>query len=56
MTLSAFGMVAALLVFVAGTLYFSRKPDMRTRVVGGGAVLLVAGTLGWLAWLAGTSA
>ena len=56
MTLSAFGMVAAVGIFLGGVLYFSRKPDLRTRLVGGGATLLVAGVIGWFAWLAGTSA
>lgn len=56
MTLSAFGMVAALVIFLGGALYFSRKPDFRTRVVGGLASLLIAGVVGWFAWLAGTSA
>lgn len=56
MTLSAFGMVAALVIFLGGALYFSRKPDLRTRLVGTAATLLVAGVVGWFAWLAGTSA
>jgi hypothetical protein len=56
MTLSAFGMVAAVVIFLGGALYFGRKPDLRTRLIGGGATLLVATVVGWFAWLAGTSA
>ena len=55
MTLSAFGMLTAVVVFVAGGFYFSRKPDIRTRLLGTGASLLVAVLLGWLAWYVGVS-
>jgi hypothetical protein len=36
-------MVGALALFIAGMLYFGRKPDLPARLIG------------WLAWYAGTS-
>ena len=55
MTLSAFGMLAAVVVFFAGGFYFSRKPDLSTRLLGTAASLVVAVALGWLAWYVGTT-
>lgn len=55
MTLSAAGTIAAVVLFIAGTLYFSRKPEPRTRLVGAAASLIVAGIIGWLAWYIGVS-
>ena len=56
MTLSGFGMLAAVAVFFLGGFYFSRKPDLRTRLLGTAASLVIAAVLGWLAWFVGVSA
>ncbi len=55
MTLSGFGMLAAVVVLFAGGFYFSRKPDLRTRWLGTAGSLVVAIVLGWLAWYVGVS-
>ena len=55
MTVSGFGMLAAVGVLLAGGFYFSRKPDLRTRLLGTAASLVVAVVLGWLAWYVGVS-
>jgi len=48
-------MLAAVVVLFAGGFYFSRKPDLRTRLLGTAASLVVAVVLGWLAWYVGVS-
>jgi hypothetical protein len=55
-TLSTWGMVAALLTFLAGAVYFGRRPDLRTRLIGTAATLLLSVAIAWFAWLAGTQA
>jgi hypothetical protein len=54
-TLAAWLMLGALALFIAGMLYFSRKPNLRTRLIGVAASALAAGAIGWLAWYASTS-
>ena len=56
MTLSGAGMIAAVIVLFAGCLYFSRKPNLRTRVLGAAVSLVLAVAIGWLAWYSGVSA
>ena len=55
MTVSGFGMLAAVVVFFVGGFHFSRKPDPRTRLLGTAASLGVAVVLGWLAGYVGVS-
>ena len=56
MTLSAFGMVLALVVLVAGVASFDRRADGRTRWLGILGSVVVGIAIGWFSWLAGTSA
>lgn len=55
MTLGALGTVASVAIFIAGVVYFGRKRDGRTRVVGIVATVIVTVLVGWLAWYVGVS-
>ncbi len=55
MTLSALGTVASVAIFIAGVVYFGRKRDGRTRVVGIVVTVIVSVLVGWLAWYVGVS-
>jgi len=56
MTLSAWGMVFAAALFIAGVLSFGRKLRGRPRMLGIIGSVVLGVSVGWLSWLAGTQA
>ncbi len=56
MTLSAWGMVFAAALVIAGVLSFGRKLRGRPRMLGIVGSVVLAVSVGWLSWLAGTQA